>query len=117
MPMALKQDVSLAQRVSGQSKPIDLVHLGHQTQGDSSLESEILGMFQTQAGVYLKMMNCSDVSTRIRAAHSLKGAARGIGAFELAELAEEVEHVRHNGYAKLQAELDRVVTYISTLKN
>ncbi len=117
MAMALRQDVFQAQRDSGQSKPIDLVHLGNQTMGDSSLESEVLGIFVSQSQVYMKMMNCSDIETRIRAAHSLKGAARGIGAFTLAERASEVEHVRHGGYERLQSELDRVIAYIRALQS
>lgn len=114
--MALKQDVYQARKTSGQSKPIDLVHLDSQTQGDQGLEAEILGMFETQSTIYLKMMDCSDADTRIRAAHSLKGAARGIGAFDLADCAEEVEHIGHNGYDRLEAELARVLSYISSLK-
>ena len=115
MPMALKRDVFHASRASGHSKPLDLVHLCNQTQGDTVLEKEVLGIFVAQSQVYLNMMNCSDVETRIRAAHSLKGAARGIGAFELAELAQEVEHVRHNGYERLTVELENVTRYIRSL--
>ena len=117
MPMALKQDVFQARKTNGQTKPVDLVHLGSQTQGDTALEAEVLGMFESQSQVYMKMMNCSDADTRIRAAHSLKGAARSIGAFELAELSEEVEQIRHSGYERLQSELDRVLNYISSLKH
>lgn len=116
MPMALRQDVFHAKRESGQSKPIDLAHLGNQTMGDSALEAEVLGMFVTQSQVYLKMMHCSDIETRIRAAHSLKGAARGIGAFTLAELASELEEVRHEGYDRVTAEVENVVAYISSLQ-
>ncbi len=117
MPMALKQDVFNASRASGHAKPLDLVHLSNQTQGDANLEREVLGIFLTQSQVYLNMMDCSDVETRIRAAHSMKGAARGIGAFDLAELAEEVEHDRHNGYDQLKRELTRVNDYIRSLAN
>ena len=115
MPMALKQDVFHASRASGHAKPLDLVHLCNQTQGDTLLEKEVPGIFVAQSQVYLNMMNCSDIETRIRAAHSLKGAARGIGAFELAKLAEEVELVRHNGYDRLKTELDNVTSYIRSL--
>lgn len=116
MPMALKNDVFQARRINGESKPVDLVHLGTQTQGDQALEAEVLGIFESQSKIYLKMMNCSDVDTRIRAAHSLKGASRGIGAFDLAELAEEVEHIGHSGYERLEKELSRVLSYIASLK-
>jgi len=116
MAMALKHDVLEARRSSQGSRPIDLVHLGNQTQGDQELEAEILGIFKNQSQIYMKMMlNSCDVTTRIRAAHSLKGAARSIGAFNLAELAAQVEHARHSGYRDLEVELQSVNRYIDTL--
>ena len=116
MPMALKRDVFEARQREGNAKPVDLVHLGNQTQGDEALEAEILSMFKAQSQIYMKMMlNSCDVTNRIRAAHSLKGAARGIGAFDLADRAEEVEAVRHGGYEDVEAELNRVIEYIEQL--
>lgn len=116
MPMALKQDVLKAKFKNGHAKPIDLAHLGNQTFGDEQLEQEILSVFCAQSKVYLDMMTKScDSTTRIRAAHSLKGAARAIGAFELAELAAHYEKVRHEGYEPVEQELGRVIQYIHTL--
>lgn len=117
MPMTLKRDVVEAGRSIGQSKPIDLVHLGIQTQGDEVLENEVLGIFENQSKLYMKMLSCSDSATRIRAAHSLKGAARGIGAFDLAVVAENAEHVGFTEYELLESELNHVLAYISSLKN
>lgn len=117
MAARLKANVFDAKRPNVSGKPIDLVHLGHQTQGDDTLENEVLSMFATQARTYLNMMTkCSDVTTRIRAAHSLKGASRSIGAFRLAELAEAVERVRHSGYGAVEEEVDRVIRYIDELR-
>ena len=45
----------------------------------------------------------------------ITGAARGIGAFDLADRAEEVEAVRHGGYEDVEAELNRVIEYIEQL--
>lgn len=116
MPMALKRDVVEARHREGNAKPVDLVHLGNQTQGDQALEAEILSMFKTQSQIYLKMMlNSCDVTNRIRAAHSLKGAARGIGAFDLADRVADVEAPRHGGYQDVEAELERVIAYIEEL--
>lgn len=117
MPMTLKRDVVEAGRSNGQSKPIDLVHLGAQTQGDEALENEVLGIFENQSKLYMKMMTCSDSSTRIRAAHSLKGAARGIGAFDLAMVAESAEHIGFSQYDLLESELNQVLAYITSLKH
>ena len=82
MPMALKQQVVTARQQTRMGRPVDLAHLSSQTMGDAALEGEVLSMFCTQSQIYLKMMQHScDVTNRIRAAHSLKGAARSIGAF------------------------------------
>jgi HPt (histidine-containing phosphotransfer) domain-containing protein len=114
--MALKQDVFQAKRRMGNSKPVDLAHLGQQTMGDENLEAEILSMFVSQSDIYLKMiLRSCDSPTRIRAAHSLKGAARSIGAFELADLAEAAEKHNHKVHSQIEQELDRVVGYIATL--
>lgn len=116
MAMALKRDVVEARQREGNAKPVDLVHLGNQTMGDEALETEILSIFKSQSQIYMKMMlNSCDVTNRIRAAHSLKGAARGIGAFELAERAAEVEFPRHGGYEGVETELNRVIDYIERL--
>jgi len=116
MPMALKQDVFQATKRDGNAKPIDLVHLGQQTMGDEKLEAEILSMFVAQSGIYLKMiLRSCDSTTRIRAAHSLKGAARSIGAFELADLAEAAERHDHKVHGEIEQEIERVVSYIAAL--
>lgn len=104
-------------RASSTEKPINLVHLGHQTQGDQLLEKEILSMFAMHSRTYFNMMTkCCDATTRIRAAHSLKGVSRSIGAFQLADLAEQAEVVRHDVYEAIEKELDRVLEYIQSLK-
>lgn len=92
---------SLAQRHSepaprdlpcGAGRPIDLVHLSKYTLGNRSLENELLGLFRTQAGLYLdRLDSAADETEWKNAAHSLKGSARGLGAWSLADLAEEAE--------------------------
>lgn len=75
-------------------RPIDLVHLSKYTLGNRTLENELLGLFRTQAGVYLaRLADASDDIEWKNAAHSLKGSARGLGAWALAELAEEAERL------------------------
>lgn len=76
----------------GAGRPIDLVHLSKYTLGNRSLENELLGLFRTQADVYLARLDgAADETEWKNAAHSLKGSARGLGAWVLAELAEEAE--------------------------
>ncbi|MAM94132.1 Hpt domain-containing protein [Parvibaculum sp.] len=76
----------------GGDRAIDLVHLSKYTLGNRSLENELLGLFRTQADLYLaRLDSAADETEWKNAAHSLKGSARGLGAWALAELAEEAE--------------------------
>ena len=73
------------------SRPIDLVHLARQTLGDSDLEREVLAMFLRQALSVRERIGGASAEERRFMAHGLVGAARGIGAFAVAECAREVE--------------------------
>ena len=76
----------------GARRPIDLVHLSKYTLGNRSLENELLGLFRSQADVYIARLDeAADETEWKNAAHSLKGSARGLGAWTLADLAEEAE--------------------------
>lgn len=71
---------------------IDLVHLARQTGGDHALERELLALFAQQCVRHLRTIHAgSDARTRIDAAHTLKGAARAIGAWQVAEAADAIE--------------------------
>jgi HPt (histidine-containing phosphotransfer) domain-containing protein len=71
---------------------LDLAHLVRQTFGDSALEREILALFDGQCA-RLGPLLCADGPPDARgdAAHALKGAARAVGAWRIAELAERLE--------------------------
>jgi HPt (histidine-containing phosphotransfer) domain-containing protein len=76
------------------SRPLDLVHLSKYTLGDRGLEAELLGLFRAQAGVYVSRLETAATDKEWRdAAHSLKGSARGLGAWTLGDVAEEAEHL------------------------
>jgi HPt (histidine-containing phosphotransfer) domain-containing protein len=72
--------------------PIDRVHLGRYTLGDSALEREILGLFLAQIPLTIVSMRyaASDREWQM-AAHTLKGSGRAIGAWEIARLGQEAE--------------------------
>ena len=72
--------------------PLDLAYLARQTFGDVELEREVLGLFVGQCD-RLTPVICAgdDQSKRSDAAHTLKGAARAVGAFALAAAAEDGE--------------------------
>jgi HPt (histidine-containing phosphotransfer) domain-containing protein len=74
------------------SAPIDLDHLNRYVFGDSALLAEILGLFRDQATSLSAQMNPSmGAEAWHLAAHTLKGAARGVGAWALGEAAERAE--------------------------
>lgn len=73
-------------------RPIDLVHLAKQTLGDRSLETEVLRLFMTQADIYMQRVEqANDDDARFAAAHTIKGSARNIGAWIVADAAADVE--------------------------
>jgi HPt (histidine-containing phosphotransfer) domain-containing protein len=89
--------------------PIDFVHLSRQTGGDQALEHELLALFADQCVRQLSRITdlSRDETQRRDAAHTLKGAARAIGAWGLADAAHEVESALLSGRS---IDLDRMVT-------
>lgn len=75
----------------GRERPVDLVHLARQTLGDRTLEAEVLGLFARQASGVAARIAAAAPKERVVMAHTLKGSARSIGAFRVAELAERIE--------------------------
>jgi HPt (histidine-containing phosphotransfer) domain-containing protein len=70
--------------------PIDMAHLGRMTLGDGSLEREVLAMFAGQsAGLADALAGLPADAAML--SHTLKGSARAIGAFRVAEAAERLE--------------------------
>lgn len=80
---------------------IDLEHLETATFGDSALKREVLRLFAGQVANLVSIIGSSNAETRSAAAHTLKGAALGIGAFELAKAAESVELGEADSLARL----------------
>ncbi|HMK78595.1 MAG TPA: Hpt domain-containing protein [Xanthobacteraceae bacterium] len=72
-------------------RPIDLVHLARTTLGDRSLEREVLQLFDRQSTLLLERMRAAAPGGVSTLAHTLKGSARGIGAWRVARAAEAVE--------------------------
>ena len=75
-------------------KLIDFDHLEKYVGGDDPLRDEILTIFIDQVEMLLERFDVdADDETWHDAAHALKGAARGVGAFGLGDLAEEAETI------------------------
>jgi HPt (histidine-containing phosphotransfer) domain-containing protein len=70
--------------------PIDFEHLSRMTLGDPALECEVLTMFATQSAKLLDQIAALPPEAG-SLAHTLKGSARAIGAFAVAEAASRLE--------------------------
>jgi HPt (histidine-containing phosphotransfer) domain-containing protein len=76
--------------------PVDFDHLKRMTLGEEALEREVLGMFLKQAGHLIDVLGCSPAEAPVLT-HTLKGSARAIGAFRLADRAAALEEIARNG--------------------
>jgi len=71
---------------------IDRGHLARYTSGNVDLEREVLALFAGQAVSLLNQLKAADTDDAwIFAAHSLKGCARAVGAWQVGALAEAAE--------------------------
>ena len=65
---------------------LDLGHLARQTMNDPELERQVVGMFFEQSALVLRQLReAAGPRQRSEAAHKLKGSARAIGAWRVAE--------------------------------
>jgi HPt (histidine-containing phosphotransfer) domain-containing protein len=104
--------------------PVDLAHLARYTGGDRTLNAEILRLFDGQVnamvGELLGILEQRDTRKWREVTHTIKGAARGVGAFamgEAAAAAEPVDPVANHGRAlevieALRTEGDAVQAFI-----
>jgi HPt (histidine-containing phosphotransfer) domain-containing protein len=70
--------------------PIDLDHLRKMTLSDPALEREVLQLFVDQSGQLMPTL-ATLPENAAALAHTLKGSARAIGAFRVAEAAAALE--------------------------
>jgi len=87
---------------------IDLTHLARYTGGDEVLNAEILRLFDSQTSEFVdrlqSIMDARDIKSWKEITHTLKGAARGVGAFAFADAAaaaEPIDPVKDRGNASI----------------
>ncbi len=114
----LKTPKTMQIEAPGELRPLDLVHLAHQTLGDRSLETELLTLFDRQADLILRQIEAGagapDRRLRKDLAHTIKGSAKAVGACRVAAMAEAYEAVLYSGasegkVAEACADLSRAV--------
>ena len=93
-------------------RPIDLVHLARMTLGDRVLEREVLQLFDRQADMLVVRIQQAARAGISAAAHTLKGSARGIGAWRVARAAEAVELAAGNA---AERELEAAILRLGTV--
>ena len=110
-------------RVDRTTRPIDLVFLARQTMGDRRLECEVLAMFENQVELYWERVASATEAEKISMGiHTLKGAALGVGAMALAQLAKAAEaemaqhgRIEEETLADIGVAVSEVVGYIGVL--
>ncbi|WP_428521059.1 Hpt domain-containing protein [Pseudorhodoplanes sp.] len=85
-------------------RPIDLVHLSRMTLGDRSLEREVLTLFARQMALLIDRIETATPPIAAASAHTLRGSAKGIGAFALANAAARLEEAATSGDARRRRE-------------
>jgi HPt (histidine-containing phosphotransfer) domain-containing protein len=79
------------------STEIDLEHLARYTGGDRAINAEVMRLFDSQANELVArlqtILDARDAKSWKEVTHTLKGAARGIGAFAMGEAAAGCEPI------------------------
>lgn len=109
--LAAAIDTALGPASVSVNDAVDLAHLATYTAGDTALERELAGLFRISTDRYLTQMSTEmDGPGWKDAAHGLKGAARGIGANEVARLAAYAEKLQGSAvHARRESVLPEIV--------
>ncbi|NBB15458.1 Hpt domain-containing protein [Caulobacter sp. SLTY] len=93
---------------------VDFPYLEGFAAGDAGVVEEVLNLFREQAAIWSRMLEPGNPGWR-DAVHTIKGAARGVGAFALGEVCERAEAdgagVLPSVHAALDAALMDVAAY------
>lgn len=77
------------------NKIVDLDHLARYTGGDKAINAEVMRLFDMQASELVarlqSILDARDAKSWKEVTHTLKGAARGIGAFAMGDAAAKCE--------------------------
>ena len=81
-----------------QPATVDIGHFHAMTGGDGELQAEIIGLFRQQAEIWARLLiPDAPVQTWKDAAHTLKGSARGLGLWPLAQACADAELLASSG--------------------
>lgn len=104
--------------------PVDRSHLARYTLGDAALEREVLTLFLAEAPQRIDALRkaVSDKDWKM-AAHTLKGSGRAVGAWQVANLAQDAEGLcgssdpaqRDRAVDRLEAAMCEAAAYIARI--
>jgi HPt (histidine-containing phosphotransfer) domain-containing protein len=99
-------------------EPVDRTHLERITHRDPQLQHELLALFRDHVPGELARLRKSPPAERAEIAHRLSGAAKAIGAWEVARVAAELEASPEGAEAtaaELAAAVSEVQKFIAEL--
>jgi hypothetical protein len=102
MELSLENSVEIPaeteSRFAFRHRPVDLAHLSRYTLGNNVLEHEVLELFRRQTRIYFdKLSRATNDDSWREAARVLKASARGVGAWQILQTAEEAEQLASGG--------------------
>lgn len=109
-------DPGPVQSVDAMEEVLDLDHLSRMTLGDRDLESEVLRLFDRQAAIMTDRLRGATAAVVASCAHTLKGSGRGIGAWRLARVAEQVERSVAAGAADLIGPSEQLIGAVDEIR-
>lgn len=88
---------------------VDFGHLESYAAYDAGVIDEVLALFREQSSLWLRLMDPKEGAEGWRdGAHTLKGAALGVGAFQLAEVCSAAEAATGAGVGERSVMFDKV---------
>jgi HPt (histidine-containing phosphotransfer) domain-containing protein len=90
---------------------VDFTYLEGFVGGSVSIALEVVALFRQQAPIWAAGLEAGDPEWRA-VVHTIKGAARGIGANALGDVCQAAEQAGSDDLSRVQAALDAVVAEI-----
>ena len=91
---------------------VDFAYLETFAAGDDEVIDEVLALFREQSAIWGAMLQPGHEGWR-DAIHTLKGAGRGVGAFQLGDQCQACEAAGDTGLAKVRDALDEALADIA----
>ncbi len=91
---------------------VDFGYLEDFTAGDKTVVREVLSLFRQQAEAWAGGLDPADAGWR-DVVHTIKGAARGVGAHALGDVCAKAEAAGESGLPAVKAALDAAVADIA----